>query len=89
MGRFLLGAVGVLALQALFGLGYLTLAPSDPLVEKGIRKVLICGDKRERSARMWEIANSGTWGTDSRAWDTPKDADCRVWLHYAPGGPED
>ena len=89
MGRILLGAVGVLVLQALFVVGYLALYTPDPLVENGVRKVLICGDKRDRSARMWEIANSGTWGTDRRSWDAPKDADCRLWLHYAPGAPED
>jgi hypothetical protein len=92
MGRVLLGAVGVLALQAIFILGYLTLAPSDPLVEKGIQKVVVCGEPRERGARMYEIteevpgADSGTWGTDSRAWDTPRGGYCKVWRHYAPGG---
>jgi len=87
MGRILLGAVGVLVLQALFVVGYLALYTPDPLVENGVRKVLICGDKRDRSARMWEIADSGTWGVDYRAWDTPREGDCRLWRHYAPGGP--
>ena len=83
MGRVLLGAVGVLALQALFGLGYLALSAPDPLVEKGIWKVLICGSRHERGARMQGIATSGTWGTDH------KGGGCVVWLHYAPGGSED
>ena len=87
MKTLLVGAAGVLALQALFVLGYLALAASpeeDRLVTKGIQQIVVCRKGSSGSGDilyniMQEIPGAeGTWGVE-------KDGDCRVMRHYVPG----
>jgi len=88
MKMLLVGAVGVLALQALFVSFYLALAASDPLVTKGVQKVVLCGGSTESGTWRYKImqevpgGESGTWGTEEYGY-------CQTWLHYVNTGPAD
>jgi hypothetical protein len=88
MKMLLVGAVGVLALQALFVSFYLALTAPDPLVTRGVQKVVLCGGSTESGNWLYKImedtptSGSGTWGTEEYGY-------CQVWLHYADTGEAD
>ncbi len=60
----------------------------DPLVTRGVQKVVLCGGSRESGNWLYKImeetpsSGSGTWGTEKYGY-------CQVWLHYADTGPAD
>ncbi len=88
----LLGAVGVLALEALLVLGYLALAayPEEgPLVRSGIQQIVICRKGSSGSGDIWYKITQEIPGAESGTWGVEKDGDCRVLRHYADTGPAD
>jgi hypothetical protein len=92
MKMLLLGAVGMIALQALLVWGYLALSEQDPIVlnpdrggmvEKGVVMAAICSEGGSGKEMLLELPSSGRWDSWTRG-QTVR-GNCTVWYHHHPG----
>jgi hypothetical protein len=91
------GAVGVLALQALLVVGYLTAQRDDPILlnpdrgfldKSGVAMVAYCGrGGKEMLDKIPSDGNGGPWSkgrtlATTTLGQSPARADCAVWYHH-------
>jgi hypothetical protein len=91
MKMVLLGAVGVLALQALLVVGFpavnranrIVLNPESPLDLSGIAMVMFCGEGRTPQGRGSGVLEKMPPNGDVGAWSRGRTVrgDCDIWYH--------
>jgi len=87
MGGVVLGAVGVVALQALLIIGYLAVGRQDPIVlnpdrhaleDEGVSMVMFCG--KGGGGVLTKVSPNGGSGPWTRGGTVR--GDCQVWWHH-------
>jgi hypothetical protein len=92
MKLLLVGAVGVLALQALLVVGYLAVSRYDPIVlnpdrgrldDSGVTMVMFCGEGRTPRGRGSEVLEKVPPNGDVGSWSRGRTVrgNCDIWYH--------
>ncbi len=93
MKTMLVGAVGLLALQALLVGAYLAVDSQDPFIlnpesgsleEDGLTMVMLCGEGRTPEGRHSEVLEKMPAGGDIGGWSRGRTVrgDCDIWYHH-------
>src|SRR5829696_4194202 len=93
MKMLLVGAVGVLALQALLVVGYLAVSRYDPIVlnpdrgrldDSGVTMVMFCGEGRTPRGRGSEVLEKVPPNGDVGSWSRGRTVrgNCDIWYHH-------
>jgi hypothetical protein len=92
MKAVLLGAAGMLVLQALLVVGYLSVSKQDPiilnpdrggLVASGVMMATFCGEGGSGKEMLPGLPSNGRWDSWTRG-QTVR-GDCGVWYHHRDG----